>query len=98
MARLVQKLIENRRRQHAVVTAHKRKTRDEVNPQLRAAKRAWSDSSKEKNLNMKCNWHSQRTRVQRLQREQKRLHMMKILAHKRRLKAKIAGRDSGRRD
>ena len=92
MARLMQKLLDNRRRQHAFVTAHKRKIRDEVNPKLRAAKRAWSDSSKEKNLAMKRNWHSQRTRVQGIQRDQKRLHKMKIMAHRRRLKVEIAAR------
>ena len=36
MALLSQKILDNRRRQHAVVTAHKRRIRDEVRPQLMA--------------------------------------------------------------
>jgi len=35
-----QKVMENKRRQHALVTAHKKKLRDEDKPRLREARRA----------------------------------------------------------
>jgi hypothetical protein len=92
MARMTQKILENRRRQHAHVTAHKRRIRDEVKPKLAMAKRAWSDASKENNLKIKCKWHAQKMRVQALQRDQKIRHKAKIQAHKRRLRAELARR------
>jgi hypothetical protein len=91
MARMTQKVLENRRRQHAHVTAHRRRIRDEVKPQLAAAKRAWSDASKENNRNIQCKWQAQKMRVQGLQRDQKLRHKAKIQAHRRRIKAELAG-------
>jgi len=92
MARMMQKVLENRRRQHAFVTAHRRRIRDEVKPQLMAAKRAWSDASKEDKLKIKCKWHAQRSLVQETQRDQKIKHKVLIQSHKRRIKAELAGR------
>jgi hypothetical protein len=92
MAHLTQKVLENRKRQHAFVTAHKRRIRDEVNPQLRAAKRAWYDASRENNLSIKRKWHDQKTRVQGHQRDQKLRHKATILAHRRRIRAEMARR------
>ena len=92
MAYLTHKVLENRRRQHASVTAHKRKIRDEVNPQLRVVKRAWWDKSRESNLKIRLRWHDQKMRVQSLQRNQKIAHKLKVLAHKRRLREEIAKR------
>lgn len=92
MARLSQKVLENRKRQHAFVTAHKRRIRDEVNPQLRAAKRTWYDASRENNLQIKRKWHDQKARVQEQQRSQKLKHKAAIRAHKRRIRAEMARR------
>ena len=92
MAYLTHKVLENRRRQHAAVTAHKRKIRDEVNPQLRAVKRAWWYKSQESNLKIRLTWHNQKMRVQGLQRNQKLAHKSKVLAHKRRLREELAKR------
>jgi len=92
MALLTHKVLENRRRQHAVVTAHKRKIRDEVNPQLQSVKRAWRDKSQESNLKIRLTWHSQKMRVQGLQRNQKLAHKAKVVAHKRRLRDELAKR------
>lgn len=92
MARLTEKVLENRKRQHAYVTAHKRRIRDEVNPRLRATKRAWYDASLENNLSIKRKWHDQKARVQGQQRSQKQKHKAAILTHKRRIKAEMARR------
>lgn len=92
MAHLARKVLENRRRQHAYKTAHKRKIRDEVNPQLRDAKRAWYEASRENNLQIKRKWHAQRTRVQGQQRNQKLKHKATIVAHKRRIRDEMARR------
>lgn len=79
-------------RQHGLVTAHKKRIRDEVNPQLRAAKKAWYDSSRENNLLIKRKWHDQKARVQEHQRNQKLKHKATILAHKKRIRAEVARR------
>lgn len=92
MARLTRKILENRKRQHDFVTVHKRWIRDEVNPQLRAARKDWYNSSKENNLVIKQKWHDQKTRVQGQQRKQKLKHKATILAHKRRIRAEVARR------
>ncbi|NPV63355.1 MAG: hypothetical protein HPY61_12155 [Methanotrichaceae archaeon] len=84
--------MENKRKQHNQVLAHKRKIRDEVNPQLRAAKRSWSDASKENKLKIKLMWHEQKCRVQGHQRQQKIKHKAQILAHKRRIKREMLNR------
>jgi hypothetical protein len=89
---LSQKVLENRKRQHTLVTAHKRRIRDEVNPKLRAAKRAWYDSSRENNSSIRRKWHDQKARVQGQQRSQKLKHRAAILAHKRRIRAEMARR------
>ncbi len=92
MALLAQKVLENRRRQHALVTAHKRRIRDEVRPQLCAVKRDWYDSSRESNRKIKERWHTQKARVKAAQRDQKLKHKAKILAHRRRIRAEMANR------
>ena len=92
MALLSRKILENRRRQHALVTAHKRRLRDEVRPKLQQVKRAWSESSRENNRKIKEKWHAQKARVSGIQRDQKILHKSKILAHKRRIRAELANR------
>jgi len=43
---LKQKVLENKRRQHAFVTAHKKKLRDEDKPRLREARRAQMENVK----------------------------------------------------
>ena len=92
MALLAQKILENRRRQHALVTAHKRRIRDEVRPQLREVKRSWFDASRESNRKIREKWHSQRTKVRAAQRDVKLRHKAKILAHRKRLRAEMASR------
>jgi hypothetical protein len=92
MALLSQNILDNRRRQHALVTAHKRRIRDEVRPQLQSVKRAWNEASKENNRKIRERWHTQKTRVAAAQREQKLKHKAKILAHRRRIRAEIASR------
>jgi hypothetical protein len=92
MARLSGKVLENRRKQHAYVTAHKRRIRDEVRVQLRDAKRSWYEASKENNLSIKRKWHAQKTRVQCQQRNQQLRHKAVILNHKRRIRDEVARR------
>ncbi|VVB68284.1 Uncharacterised protein [uncultured archaeon] len=92
MALLAQKVLENRRRQHALVTGHKRKIRDEVRPRLMQAKRSWYESSRESNRKIRERWHHQRTRVRAAQRDVKLRHKAKILAHRRRLRREMASR------
>jgi len=92
MALLSRKILENRRRQHVLVTAHKRRIRDEVRPQLMQVKRAWSEGSKENNRKIREKWQAQKARVSGIQRDQKSIHKSKILAHKRRIRAELANR------
>jgi hypothetical protein len=92
MALLSQKVLDNRRRQHAVVTAHKRRIRDEVLPALMQTKRAWYESSRESNRKIKERWHTQRTKVREMQRTQRLIHKAKILAHKKRIRNEMANR------
>lgn len=92
MALLSQKVLDNRRRQHAQVTAHKRRIRDEVRPALMQTKRAWYENSRNNNLKIKLRWHAQRTSVKTIQRTQRLIHRAKILAHKRRIKSEMASR------
>ena len=86
------KALDNRRRQHAVVSAHKRKIRDEIKPQLMETKREWYVGSRNNNKMIKERWHTQKTAVKNLQREQKLLHKSKILAHKKKIREQIACR------
>jgi hypothetical protein len=92
MALLSQKILENRRRQHAVVTAHKRRIRDEVRPQLMQTKREWYEGSRDNNRMIKDRWHTQRAKVRDIQRTQRLIHKAKILAHKRRIRDELASR------
>jgi len=92
MALLSQKILDNRRRQHALVTAHKRRIRDEVRPALMHTKRAWYESSSESNRKIKERWHAQRKKVRDMQRMQKLIHKAKIRAHKRRIRIEMANR------
>ena len=92
MAILDQRVLENRRRQHALVTMHKRRIRDEVRPQLMQAKRSWYESSLESNRKIRERWHLQRAKVRAAQRDVKLRHKAKILAHRRRLRAEMANR------
>jgi hypothetical protein len=79
-------------RQHAVVTAHKRRIRDEVLPSLMQTKRAWYESSRENNRKIKERWHTQRAKVRDMQRTQRLIHKAKILAHKKRIRDELASR------
>jgi len=92
MALLSQKVLDNRRRQHALVTAHKRKIRDEVLPALMQTKRTWYVSSRNNNRKIKERWHAKRTTVRVIQRTQRLIHKAKILAHKRRIRSEMANR------
>lgn len=92
MALLSRKILENRRRQHVLVTAHKRRIRDEVRPQLMQIKRAWIERTRENNRKIKERWHIQKAKVSGIQRDQKRIHRSKVLAHKRRICAEMANR------
>ncbi len=92
MALLSQKVLDNRRRQHALVTAHKRRIRDEVRPALMQTKRTWYESSRMNNRKIKERWHAQRTTVRLIQRTQRLIHKAKILAHKRRIRSEMANR------
>ena len=92
MALLSQKILDNRRRQHAVVTAHKRRIRDEVLPALMQTKRAWYESSRKNNRKIKERWHTQKAKVRDMQRMQRLIHKAKILAHKRRIRDEMANR------
>jgi len=92
MVLLSQKVLENRRRQHAVVTAHKRRIRDEVLPGLMQTKRSWYESSRESNRKIKERWHAQKTKVRDSQRTQRLIHKAKILAHRRRIRSEMANR------
>jgi len=89
---LSEQILENRRRQHYQVVAHKRKIRDEINPRLRAAKRSWSNASRENKRKIKLTWHSQKCRVQAQQRQQKIKHKALVSAHKMRIKRELANR------
>lgn len=89
---LSQKILDNRRRQHAVVTAHKRKIRDEIRPSLMQTKRDWYEASNRSNQMIRDRWHTQKAKVSSAQRQQKLLHKAKILAHRRRIRAEMANR------
>jgi hypothetical protein len=89
---LSQKILDNRRRQHSLVVAHKRKLRDEVLPRLRGVKKAWYYSSNENNRKIRERWHAQKALVSGKQREQTLKHKAKILAHRRRIRAEMANR------
>ena len=84
--------MENRRRQHALVTAHKRRIRDEVIPQLRKTKKEWYETSCRNKLNIQRKWNAQKAVVQGQQRGQQIKHKNAIAAHKRRIKAELAKR------
>ncbi|MDD2835565.1 MAG: hypothetical protein PHY05_05390 [Methanothrix sp.] len=92
MALLSQKVLDNRRRQHALVTAHRRRIRDEVLPALMQTKRNWYVSSRSNNRKIKERWHAQRTTVRTIQRTQRLIHKAKILAHKKRIRSEMANR------
>jgi len=92
VTQLSHKILENRRRQHILVTAHKRKIRDEIRPALMGTKREWYESSRKNNRMIKERWHTQKTRVRDLQRSQKMLHKAKILAHRRRIREQMINR------
>ena len=92
MALLSQKVLENRRRQHALVTAHRRRIRDEVLPALMQTKRTWYESSRNNNRKIKERWHAQKTTVRMIQRTQRLIHKAKILAHKKRIRSEMANR------
>jgi len=92
MALLSQKVLDNRRRQHALVTAHRRRIRDEVLPALMQTKRTWYESSRNNNRKIKERWHAQRTTVRVIQRTQRLIHKAKIRAHKKRIRSEMANR------
>lgn len=92
MTPLSQKVLDNRRRQHAQVTAHRRRIRDEVRPALMQTKRNWYESSRNNNHNIKIKWHAQRKGVRMIQRSQRLIHRAKILAHRRRIRSDMANR------
>ena len=92
MALMMRKVMENRRRQHSLVTAHKRRIRDEVLPQLRETKRNWYEASRRNKLDIKNRWNAQKASVQGKQRSQQIKHRNTIIAHKRRIKAELLRR------
>jgi hypothetical protein len=92
MALMASKVMENRRRQHTLVTAHKRRIRDEVIPQLRKTKREWYEASRQNKLNIQRKWNAQKAEVQGQQRGMQIKHKNAIAAHKRRIKAELAKR------
>jgi hypothetical protein len=92
MTPLSQKILDNRRRQHAQVTAHKRKIRDEVRPALMQTKRNWYENSRNNNRNIKLKCHAQRKSVRMIQRTQRLIHRAKILAHRRKIRSDMANR------
>jgi hypothetical protein len=92
MALMARKVMENKRRQHELVTAHKRRIRDEVIPKLRTTKRDWYNTSRQNKLNIQRKWNAQKALVQGQQRSQQIKHKNAIAAHKRRIKAELAKR------
>jgi hypothetical protein len=92
MALMSRKVMENKRRQHALVTAHKRRLRDEVLPKLRETKLEWYNNSRKNKLNIQRKWYAQKAEVQGQQRSQRIKHKNAIAAHKRRIKAELANR------
>jgi hypothetical protein len=92
MAILSQKILDNRRRQHSVVTAHKRKIRDEIRPSLMQTKRSWYESSNKSNQMIKSRWHAQKTKVRAAQRAQKLIHKAKILEHRKKIRSEMSNR------
>lgn len=89
---LTQKVLDNKRRQHAYVLAHKRRIRDEVNPRLRATKRAWWEASCRNKRMIDLKWRTKSCEVRLMQKEQQRKHRETINAHKRRIRAEVAKR------
>jgi len=92
MTPLSRKILDNRRRQHDLVTIHKRRIRDEVRPRLQSVKRDWNFAACENNRMIRERWQSQKSRVRSLQRAQKIRHKATILAHRKRIRAEIAAR------
>lgn len=84
--------MENKRRQHTLVTAHKRRIRDEIIPQLRKTKREWYDTSRRNKRSIQRRWNAQKAEVQGQQRGQQIKHKNAIAAHKRRIRAELAKR------
>lgn len=86
------KIIENKRRQRAIVVAHKlkakahqRKIRDVVKPQLREKKRGWYASTINNKLTIQQKWAKQKTNSQKKLKETQRKHRAMVTAHKRRI-------------
>lgn len=92
MAILSQKILDNRRRQHSVVTAHKRKIRDEIRPSLMQTKRSWYEDSNRSNKMIRDRWHAQKAKVSAAQRQQKLIHKAKILEHRRKIRTEMSKR------
>ncbi|HWQ20266.1 MAG TPA: hypothetical protein VN455_10855 [Methanotrichaceae archaeon] len=86
------KILENKRRQHTVVLAHKRKLRDEINPHLRAKKQEWSESSKSNKIAIRSKWIAARDGARAQLRKQQLKHKMVISGHKARIRLEIAKR------
>ena len=89
---MVRKVMENKRRQHALVTGHKRRIRFEVIPRLMKTKREWYETSRCNKLEIQRRWNAQKAEVQGQQRIQQIKHKNTIVAHKRRIKVEIAKR------
>jgi len=86
------KILENKRRQHAVVLAHKRKIRDEINPYLRGKKREWSEASKSNKISIRSRWICARNSARAQLRSQQLKHKAVIRGHKERIRLEIAKR------
>jgi hypothetical protein len=89
---LSRKVLENKRRQHAVVLSHKRKIRDEINPYLRAKKQEWNEASKSNKITIRSKWIAARDSARAHLREQQLRHKSVIRGHKERIRQEIAKR------
>ncbi len=92
VAGLTRKVLENRKRQHAIVIAHKRKIRDEINPYLREKRREWYESSRQNRLSIKAKWIAARSNARAQLRAQQLKHKEVIRAHRSRIMLEVAKR------
>ena len=90
-------VIQNKRRQHAVVAEHKRKVQDhklkirmEIMPQMRKTKQEWYLNSRGNLLDIHRKWAARRIKVRAHMMAQNRLHREKINAHKMKIKVMMS--------
>lgn len=85
------KILENRRKQHAAVLAHKRKIRDEVRPHLRTKRLEWKEAATHHKVRIRSEWVKTMTQARGRQREVRIQHKELVAAHMRKMMA--TGRD-----